>query len=292
MVVFPARGDPLSGELAMRLGQAASVLGLDAVVISASDLPNCEASWIEERTALVVDPEACALSGRAVLARLAGAAFRGAVAVDELGSEWYREPVTLGVEFDVVIDVGFVDRPATRPVGTMPHRFLFNAPLPSEHALIADRKSPSGRPLTWSLVASCTIETIRLAEDLISAFGPEGFTFLPTARPDRPGGGLGPDDLRRVLEGTTLHVWPAEHDAAYRSSSRFLDAVLCGAVPCAIDRGTAPIRLGTPNVFTSVRDLEHELTNRPIGELFEASRTFALAHGTLADHLSELLRDV
>jgi hypothetical protein len=38
--------------------------------------------------------------------------------------------------------------------------------------------------------------------------------------------------------------------------------------------------------------VEDELMKRSGEELFEENRTYALAHGTLDDHLKELLRDV
>jgi hypothetical protein len=293
LVVYPAIGNRSYGEFASRLCEAASVLGLDATLISASDLVNCEASRIEGTTAFVVNPDECALSGRAALARLNRADFRGAVVAECVETEWYRNQFALGIEFDSVIDVGFVDQSSIHPFRKMPYRFLFNAPLPRERALIASRKGPSHRRLSWSLVATCTIERVRLAKDLLLAFGPQGFLFLPADRPVWPGEvTLTPDGLRRVLEETMLYVWCSHHDFPYYDSFRFLDAVLCGSVPCTIDKMSSPIPGGVPHVYPTVQALEDELTKRSGEELFEENRTYALAHGTLDDHLMGLLRDV
>jgi hypothetical protein len=286
-------GNRFYGELARRLCEAASVFGLDATLISTSDLVNCEAARIEDSTAFVVNPYECALSGRTGLARLTKAVFRGAVVAECVETRWYRNQFSLGVEFDAVIDVGFVDQSLTHPVRNVPYRFLFNAPLPRECELIAARNAPSDRPLSWSLVGLCTVERVRLAKDLLSAFGPQGFLFLPPNRPVRPGEGmLSPDDLRRVLEGTMLNVWRSHHEFPYYESFRFLDSVLCGSVPCKIGQISTPIPGEVPHVYPTAQALEDELANRSGAELFEECRAYALAHGTLADHLMELLRDV
>jgi hypothetical protein len=266
---------------------------LDVSLISASDLVNCETSWIGGATAFVVNPEQCALSGRAGLARLNRADFRAAVVAECVETHWYRNQFALGIEFDSVIDVGFVDQSSIHPFRKLPYRFLFNAPLPRERALIASRKGPSNRRLSWSIVATCNIERVRLAKDLLSAFGPQGFLFLPADRPVRPGEvTLSPDGLRRVLEETMLYVWCSHHGLPYYESFRFLDSVLCGSIPCQIDKMSSPIRGGVPHVYPTVQALEDELTKRSGEELFEENRTYALAHGTLDDHLMELLRHV
>jgi hypothetical protein len=266
---------------------------LDVTSISASDLVNCEASGIEGATTFVVNPDQCALSGRAGLVRLNRADFRGAVVAESAETQCYRNQFSLGIEFDWVIDVGFVDQSSIHPFRKLPYRFLFNAPLPRERALIASRKGPFNRALSWSLVATSTVEQVRLAKDLLSAFGPQGFLFLPADRPVHPGEvTLSPEGLRRVLEGTVLYVWCSHHDFPHYESSRFLDSVLCGSIPCQIDKVSPPVPGGVPHVYRTVQAVEDELMKRSGEELFEENRTYALAHGTLDDHLKELLRDV
>ena len=49
---------------------------------------------------------------------------------------------------------------------------------------------------------------------------------------------------------------------------------------------------GAPRVYPTVGALEDELARRGIEELFEESRAYALAQGTLPDHLDELLGHV
>ena len=294
LVVYPPLGNRFYCELAVRLSQAASALdNTDTSLISAADLSACDTSWIRGTTALVVNPVECALSGRDVLSPLRASRFRAAVLAECVETRWFRDQFDGDIEYQAVIDVGFVDQGATHPFPTVPYRFLFNAPLADESELIAAMKPRYPRSLTWALVAARTDDRIRFAAELHSTLGPVGFLFMPDPRPVRPGAGmLSPSALKRTLDKTTFYVWRSHHDFPYYESFRFLDAVLSGSIPSKIDSQASCDPAGLPHTYRSVKALVDEADNRPKEDMFEEHREFALAHGSLDHRFRELIRDV
>ncbi|HVA09811.1 MAG TPA: hypothetical protein VNG12_24050 [Acidimicrobiales bacterium] len=294
LVVYPPLGNRFYCELAIRLSKAASALdNTDTNLISAADLGACDTGWIRGATALVVNPVECALSGRRVLSPLKASRFRAAVLAECVETRWFRDQFGGDIDYQAVIDVGFVDQGSAHPFPTVPYRFLFNAPLADESEVIAAMKPKYPRPLTWALVAARTDERVRFAEELHSILGPEGFLFMPDVRPVRPGAGmLSPSALKRTLDQTTFYVWRSHHGFPYYESFRFMDAVLSGSIPCKIDSRTSCDPGGLPHTYGSVESLADEADERPTKEMYEEHREFALAHGSLDDRLRELIRDV
>ncbi len=294
LVVYPPLGNSFYCELAVRLSKAARALdNTDTSLISAADLSACDTSWIRGTTALVVNPVECALSGWDVLSPLRASRFRAAVLAECVETRWFRDQFDGDIEYQAVIDVGFVDQGSTRQLPTAPYWFLFNAPLADESELIAAMKPRYPRSLTWALVAARTDDRIRFAAELHSILGPEGFLFMPDVRPVRPGAGmLSPSALKRTLDKTTFYVWRSHHDFAYYESFRFLDAVLSGSIPCKIDSLTNRGPAGLPHTYQSVEALVDEADNRSTEDMFEEHRDFALAHGSLDHRFRELIRDV
>jgi len=278
----------------MRISRAAAALdNTDTSLISAADLEACDTSWLRGTTALVVNPVECALSGLDVLAPLAASSFRAAVLAECVETKWFRNQFGGDIEYQTVIDVGFVDQGSAHPFPKLPYRFLFNAPLADESAVIAAMQPKYPRSLTWALVAARTDDRIRFAAELHSILGPEGFLFMPDVRPVRPGAGmLSPSALKRTLEKTTFYVWRSHHDFPYYESFRFLDAVLSGSIPCKIDSQTSGDPAGLPHTYRSVEALVEDVGSRSTEDMFDEQREFALAHGTLDGRLRELIRDV
>jgi len=294
LVVYPPLGNRFYCELALRLSKAASALiDTETHLISAADLEACDTGWIRGATALVVNPVECALSGQRVLSPLYASRFRAAVLAECVETGWFRSQFDGEIDYQAVIDVGFVDQGSVHPFPKIPYRFLFNAPLPAESELIAAMRPKYPRRLTWALVAARTDERVRFAEELHSILGPEGFLFMPDVRPVRPGAGmLSPSALKRTLDQTTFYVWRSHHDFPYYESFRFMDAVLSGAIPCKVDGQTSCESDPLPRTYRSVRSLAAEADQRPAQDLFEEHREFALAHGSLDDCFRELIRDV
>jgi len=238
----------------------------------------------------VVNPVECALSSYEALGLLGRARSCTAVLAECAETKWYRNQFHLGVPFDDIIDVGFVDQSHLHGFEHVRYRFLFNAPLRREAAAIAAATPAAARTFAWAMVGNSTPRRIRLSHDLLTTFGPTGFLFLPKIRPVRPGEGmLSPANLRRVLDQTGLYVWCAHHEYSYYESFRFLDAVVAGALPCKIDTGATTKASDLPPVYASVEALAERVAAGSVEELFEEHRQFALSHGTLEDRLAEVL---
>jgi hypothetical protein len=289
LIVYPSLGNIFYFNLATRLSDAALELGIDAKLAGSSELDSLGRSWTTSVPVLIVSPTECFLSGSAMMASLDKAPFRAAVLADCVGTQWYRKTFLLETTFDLVVDVGFLDQGAARPFKTVPYHLLFNSPLPEEAKAISEAES-GPRGISWALVGHVTNDRLALANDLVSDLGPSAFLFLPKLRPVRPSEGmLSPEDLRRVLQATDLYVWCSHHTLPYYESFRFLDAVTCGAIPCKIDPWGLSELGELPNVYTGVTELASALRERSPAGLFEASKDFALSHGTLSGHLGDLL---
>lgn len=288
LIVYPSLGNIFYFNLASRLSTAALELDIDAKLVGSSELACLDRPWATSVPVFIVSPTECSLSGPEAIARLARMPFRAAVLADCVGTPWYYKTFLLEIEFDLVVDVGFLDQALQRPFQNVPYHFLFNAPLEEEAARIsAPRLGPRG--ISWTLIGHVTPDRLALADELVTHLGSAGFLFLPQLRPVRPSEGmLSPDDLRRVLESTNLYVWCSHHSLPYYESFRFLDAVLFGAVPCKIDPWGLAELGGLPNVYSSVLDLAVDVGERSPTLLFESSKEFALSHGTLKQHLGDL----
>jgi hypothetical protein len=291
LIVYPSLGNIFYLNLATRLSDAASELGIDAKRIGSSELHCLSQSWATSVPVLIVSPNECALSGTEALKSLKRAPFRAAVLADCVGTQWYHNTFLLDIEFDLVVDVGFLDQDSLRPFQTVPYHLLFNSPLPEEAEAISHAR-PGSRSITWALIGHLTSDRLALAEELSSHLGSWGFLFLPRLRPVRATEGmLSPEAVRRVLQSSNCYVWISHHSLPYYESFRFLDAVICGAVPCKIDPWDLAELGGLPNVYASVQDLSSELGERSPEELFESSKEFALSNGTLTGHLGDMLSE-
>jgi hypothetical protein len=278
-------------DLATRLSTAASELGVDVKLIGSSDLDCLSYSWATTVPALIVSPRECSLSGPVAMGTLAKAPFRAAVLADCVGTQWYYQTFLLEIDFDLVVDVGFLDQASVRPFQGVPYHRLFNSPLPEEATAISQRP-PDPRGVYWALIGHVTTDRLTLGDELYSFLGSAGFLFLPHLRPVRSSEGmLSPADLRSVLRATSLYVWCSHHEFPYYESFRFLDAVICGAVPCKIDPWGLAELGGLPNVYSSVSDLAVAVGRQSPTGLFESSKEFALSNGTLTGHLGDMLTE-
>ena len=291
LIVYPSLGNIFYLNLATRLSDAALELGIDTKLIGASELNCLSRSWATSVPVLIVSPNECFLSGPEMMASLEKAPFRAAVLADCVGTEWYRKTFLLDFDFDLVVDVGFLDQDFARPFRNVPYHLLFNSPLPEEAKAISQARS-GPRSINWALIGHLTADRLALAEELSSHLGPSGFLFLPRLRRVRPAEGmLSPEALGRVLQATNYYVWCSHHTLPYYESFRFLDAVTCGAVPCKIDPWGLAELGGLPNVYASVQELVSELGElAPVG-LFESTKDFALSNGTMTGHFGDMLSE-
>jgi hypothetical protein len=291
LIVYPTLGNVFYLDLGKRLRDAAVELGMECKLVGSSNLNELDSSWSSSIPVFIVNPNECLLSGVNCVRVLDEAPFRGAVLAECVGTEWYKKTLKLDMEFDLLIDVGFLDQSKLHPRSAPPYRLLFNAPLPKEANLI-ECSEPGGRYVNWAVVAHVTPDRLALVEQLTSKIGPGGFAFLPQLRPVRPETAmLSPASLHRVLRRTDLYVWCSHHSLPYYESFRFLDAMMCGAVPCKVETETRAELSGLPNIFRSVEDLSRALEVSSPKGLFEVCKDFSLSNGTFTDHFGQLLYD-
>src|ERR1700733_13604482 len=137
LIVYPSLGNVFYLNLATRLSNAASELGIDSKLIGSSELDCMGRSWETSVPVLIVNPNECFLSGPQMMACLTKAPFRAAVLADCVGTQWYRKTFLLEIDFDLVVDVGFLDQDLLRPFRSVPYHLLFNSPLPEEPRAIS-----------------------------------------------------------------------------------------------------------------------------------------------------------
>jgi hypothetical protein len=292
IVIYPERGNAFYGQLARRVANACNGLASEVRLMSAAEFGDADKVGLRKVIALVICPAECALSGDRVLKGLNDTARIVAVAADSVKTPWYASQYSSLDRVDAFCDIGFIDQSRWNPIADVPYHFVFNAGLEEEIETL-QTLTPTERPFAWALIAHITPDRARLGNDLITRLGTEGFLFLPSLRPVRPGEGmLSPNALRRLLRRTSCYVWRSHHTYPYYESFRFLDAILAGAVPCKIDSMAEATLLAIPNVYSSVDGLSEALENRTASSLFDESRSFYLDKGPLSGHFKEFLSHV
>ncbi len=260
--------------------------------MSPSELSGVDEAWIHQAIALVICPAECALSTNGTLNKLDEAIRVVAVVADSVKTPWYASQYNALGRLDAFCDVGFVDQRRWNPISDIPYHFVFNAGLDDERKRLQELQL-SERPLAWALIAHMTPDRAQLGNDLLTRLGPQGFLFLPSLKPVRPGEGmLSPRALHRLLEKASCYVWRSHHTYPYYESFRFVDAILAGAVPCKIDDANEPTLASIPNIYSSVDGLLQALDRHGASSLFETSRAFYMDQGTLGDQLIEFFNNV
>ncbi len=295
-VIYPQAGNAVFHGLAARLANAGRAAGRDAVLRPASSVSGMGRGGLVGTTVLVVQPGQCSrgLPDRdAFYQRLSEARARVAVSAEPAGTDFFDNQFKMPVDFDALIDIGFVSQADRLEGFEVPYLFMFHAPT-REDALVIEEASAAGRTIPWSLVGHARDDRVRLADDLAGALDPGGVVFLPprgvTISKDRgmiPSGGLD-----KLLRKSRLYVWASIHEVDYYESFRFREAILAGAVPCKIDAGTGWHDTGIPGIFSSVDALRESVEEDGYETLFEEAKAFYLSGGLLSDALDGALRSV
>lgn len=285
---YPARGNEFYAELSRR---CAEELRHEAEVTTESyESLVARAERLDAQTLVVLVDPAAALETAPDLALDPLRRFSDIVLMTSecVQTNWFRRQFDLGVEFSLVLDVGFVAQEPTRDVGSR-YAFVFNAPTASEAALLR-RPRATTRPIEWVIVGHLTPCRAGLAEELTTLVPGRSLVFLPPLEPVRVTSAMmGSKSLARVLRAARFYVWRTHHHWPYFESFRFLDAVLNGAMPIKIERDPPTLVRSIPGVLGSASDLAGMLGEESRLVELSKARDYVLAHGTLKDQLTGAL---
>jgi hypothetical protein len=278
-------GVSVARRLARRLLSAAREVSPSASPAASDDLPQ---SGLRDVTVLVVDPVLCAFAAgdrRAFLDRLSEAGRRVAIHHGP-ADERYRNQLRLAADFDLFLDLGFVDKSPARNGSGPRYRLLFDAPT-AEEAQHLSAESEGERPIPWVLAAAETPENTALLAELMESVDPRGSLCLLEHTPAGDRSVLGEGAEGRLLSRTGLCLWPSG-GADHFESQRFAEALVAGAAPCELGRRSGDL----PNAFGTVGELKASLEGEGATVLWRRARDFHLSRGTLAQNLREALEDV
>ena len=297
LIVYPGIANALYDNLARRLASACEENLREILLCRATRLVNLDPGLLDGATMLVVDPLACFESVGDKRARLSSrmSATRKRVMVlsEALKEGRLAEQLRLPVHHDALLDVGFVSQEEKLHGLSLPYHFLFDGPTYREKQMI-EQLSPSQRRIPWALIGHRRRDSVRLVAELVEGFDPGGFVFLPRSDGEVPVSSreIKPLKLASVLSETNYYVWGPYQDPAYYESSRFVEALVTGAVPCKIDGAAAREQLGIPGIFPSVAAFCEHIDSEGFASMLNTARDYYLDKGLLADHLKGVLARV
>ncbi len=295
-VIYPQAGHTVFRSLAYRLARAREEARRKTTVYPASAVGELNRSHLAGCTVLVVQPGQCThgLSDRGAFSRrLSEAGKRVAVIAESVGTVFFENQFKISVDFDAMIDVGFVSQADQLKSFAIPYHFLFNGPTHSD-VLAMERATASGRPLCWALVGHARDQRVRLAYDLTQALSPKGVVFLPPRGIviQKSRGMIDVEGLHKLLLKTRFYVWESLHEFNYYESFRFREAVLAGTVPCKIDAWAGWESTGVPGIFSSANVLREAIEGSGYESLLGRAKSFYLSEGLLSEGLEGVLADV
>lgn len=295
-VVYPQAGNAVFHALARRLADAGEEAGRSVVLLPASSVCALGRRDLAGKMVLIVQPGQCSrgLPDRdAFLQRLSEARKRVAVCAEPAGSAFFENQFKVAIDFDAIIDIGFLSQADQLKNFGVPYLFLFNGPT-REDASAIEETSVSGRPICWSLVGHAREDRVRLAHDLADALDPGGLVFLPPRGVviQQSRGMIAAEGLNKLLRKTRFYIWASLHEVNYYESFRFREAILAGAVPCKMDPRTGWESADVPGIFPSVDSLRESIENNGYETLCEEAKAFYLSQDLLSDGLREALERV
>lgn len=282
-------------ELARRLFTALKERSREATLTSTRELCETVTDLSHNAILAVVDPVECAATSNdrsKFFAKLNSAGKRIAISVEAVEDARYSQHLRLSVDFDAIFDVGFVSQSAKHPNGDVPYYFVFNGPTKWEEQTIAELPLSRERPIPWAVVGHQTPEHLRVVAELIDHKRyPGGFVFLqPLIRMRKRGSPLSSSELAAVLSQSRFHLWSAQRSSAHYESSRFIEALLAGAVPCKIDGNRSWENSDVPGIFPSVRAFCKGVEEDGYQSMYRSAREFYVSSGRLVEHLEGALR--
>jgi hypothetical protein len=286
----------LLATLARRLFAACKERLWEVAVCSSRELLNLTTNQLNRATTAVVDPIECAATSgdrSKFFSRLTSARKRIIVLAEAAESTRYSQQFHLPANFDAVFDIGFVSQGNKHPFADVPYHFVFNGPTEEEERAVASLSPSQERCIPWAVVGPRTPDHLNLVAELTDhKLYPGGFCFLPhPSQQGRKGKGLlSSSGLAAVLSKTNYYVWSSDDSFTYYESSRFIQALLAGAVPCKIDSDHSWEQSGIPGIFPSVRSFCVRAQEEDYWSMYCSAREFYASKGPLAEHLEKALR--
>lgn len=293
LIVYPQAGSAFYETLGRRLVTSCKEKFRDVTLRSAAEVCGAEEGGLDDTTVAVIAPAQCrhGLPDRDRFFRLlSGARRRVMVLAESVETEWFENQFKVPLEFDALIDLGFVSQEQKLNGFETPYLFLFNAPTHEEKQMI-EGASLTGRKIPWATVGHERRDRVQLAHDLLTKFNPGGFVFLPPAGVviKKENGMIGPDGLHALLGKTQYYVWESLHEYNYYESFRFREALLAGAMPCKVDRRADWTNTGIPGIFPSVEAFAESARDEGFEAILGSAKEFYFSHGLLADRVEEVL---
>ena len=293
LIIYPQSGNAFYEELGRRLVAACEESSRDAALYPAAAVCEMKESSLDDATVMMIAPAQCynGLPDRNKFSSLVSRARKRIIFLAEsVETVWFENQFKVPVEFDALIDLGFVSQEEKLDGFGLPYLFLFNSPTREEKEEMM-RAGLYGRTIPWATVGHDRGGRVDLADDLVRKFDPRGFVFLPPSGVliRKENGMIGPDGLHALLCKTRYYVWKSLHDFDYYESFRFREALRAGAVPCKLDDRTDWKRTGIPGIFDSVEAFAGAAEAEGFESLLNSAREFYFSHGLLPDRLEEVL---
>lgn len=299
LVVYPQAGHDLYKELGRRIVTACKESARNAVLSTAAAVCSMDKDELANTTVALLAPAQCYWdlpNKDDFSSRIADARSRLAVFAESVDTEYFANQFKVPVDFDALIDVGFVSQEYRLGDFHLPYLFLFNSPTQEETHRIESLPSYR-RDIPWAMLGHNKGGRVELAHELMRKFDPQGFVFLPqsgiSVRKDR--GMVGPEGLDTLLRRTQYYIWNSQHKVTYYESFRFREAILAGAVPCKIETEDKLYnweKSGIPGFFPSIDSFVEAVQSKGLERLYETARKFYFSRGLLGDHLNEILESL
>lgn len=214
---------------------------------------------------------------------------------DSLQSTWFERQFQGDDVVTAVIDIGLLRQKTGTRVRGVPYRWF------PECLSEADREHLEAwtpqRPLRWCVLAHQTHERVKLVGEIVNAFGPKGFLWLPSLRPFTASDkrSLNTSGRAAVLRKSDFYIWTSHHPWPYHEGLRAVHAIAGGSIPAKIDPVYHELFAEIPWVYRSVAALRERVERLGEAAMFEQAREYLISRGNLGENLdsalSELLGD-
>jgi hypothetical protein len=296
LIIYPQAGNTLYEGLARRLATAIEENRRSAISCSASAVRGMDEGSLSRATVAMIAPAQCykSLPDRDSFSRrVSEAQKRLMILAEATETVWFEDQFNVPVEFDALIDIGFVSQYEKLGNFELPYHFLFNA-LDRQEKQMVEQAPVSERAIPWATIGHDRGDRAELAHELANRLDPGGLVFLPPSGVGvrKENGMIDSDGLHTLLRKTRYYVWTSLHDFDYYESFRFREAILAGAMPCKIDSRTAWENTGIPGIFPSVEAFAEHANSGGFETLLNPAREFYLSRGLLTDKLEGILESV
>jgi len=183
VIVYPAAGSVFYEDLARRLATACGEISRKAVLRSPTEVLDMHEDQLNSKTVMIVNPWACMNkigNSEKFFSRLSAARERIMVLAEAVGIKWFERQFELPLQYDMLLDVGFVSQEDKLRDSGVPYRFLFNGPDLREERMIAGSE-PFRRTMPWALLGYTREVRARIVAELMEKLGPAASCSCPAS---------------------------------------------------------------------------------------------------------------